>query len=118
MSDLIAWIEEALAPLGSVASRAMMGGRTLYCDGVIFAILADDDLWFKADATSDAVWDAAGCERFTYDMGGKTGVMNYRRAPGDVHDDMDEMRRWAEIAIAAGLRGQANKKPRKKVKQP
>ena len=115
---LYAWVQEALAPLGQVTMRRMMGGATLYLDGTVFAILDEDQIWFKADAESDAVWDAAGCERFTYDMGGKTGVMNYRRAPGDVHDDMDEMRRWAEIAIAAGLRGQANKKPRKKVKQP
>ena len=38
----------------------MMGGATLYCDGTVFAILAFDELWFKADAESDAAWDAAG----------------------------------------------------------
>ena len=113
MSDIIGWIEEALAPVGAVTSRAMMGGRTVYCDGIIFAIVADDELWFKADATSDAIWDEAGCDRFTYQMGEKTGTMNYRRAPGDVHDDPDEMRRWAEIAIAAGMRGQLKKAKRR-----
>ncbi|WP_380873723.1 competence protein TfoX [Sphingomonas sp. DBB INV C78] len=118
MSGLLAWIEEALAPLGTVTSRAMMGGRVLYCDGTIFAILGDEELWFKADAESDAIWDEAGCDRFTYQMRDRLESMNYRRAPGDVHDDPDEMRRWAEIAIAAGVRGQAKKKPRKKVKQP
>lgn len=102
---LLAWVEEALAPVGTVTKRAMMGGATLYLDGTIFAIVDDDLLWFKADATSDAVWDDAGCARFTYEMGkGRTGTMNYRRAPDDVYDDADALREWALLAVAAGAR--------------
>lgn len=109
-SGLIAWVGEALAPLGTVTRRAMMGGATLYLDGAIFAIVADDALWFKADAQSDAIWDAAGCPRFTYRMGeGRTGSMNYRRAPDDVHDDAEAMRHWAMIAVAAGQRAPVRK---------
>lgn len=108
---LIAWIEEALAPVGVVTWRAMMGGATLYCDGTIFAIASDDELWLKADAESDAAWDAAGCERFTYAMGeGRSGSMNYRRAPADVYDDADALREWAMLAIAAGARGPVRKR--------
>jgi DNA transformation protein and related proteins len=109
---LLAWIEEALEPLGTVTKRPMMGGATLYLDGTVFAIVADDELWFKADKISDDEWDAAGAERFTYDMGGKTGTMNYRRAPLDVHDDPDAMRRWASLALEAGLRAPKKAKSR------
>ena len=107
---LLAWVEECLDPLGRVTMRPMMGGATLYLDGIVFAIIAGDDLWFKADKVSDAEWDAIGAERFTYDMGGKTGTMNYRRAPLDAHDDAEAMRRWASLALEAGLR--ASKKKR------
>ena len=106
---LLAWVEECLAPLGKVTMRPMMGGATLYLDGAVFAIIADGELWFKADKVSDAEWDAVAAERFTYEMGGKTSTMNYRRAPLDVHDDPDAMRRWAALALEAGLRA-----PRKK----
>lgn len=51
---LIDWVAEALDPLGRVTHRAMMGGATLYLDGTIFAIVAADALWFKADPASDA----------------------------------------------------------------
>ena len=113
---LAAWVAEALEPVGTVTRWAMMGGATLYCDGTVFAILADGLLWLKADAASDAAWDAAGCDRFTYAMGeGRTGSMNYRRAPEDVYDDADELRRWAALAIAAGRRLPA-RKPRGGVK--
>lgn len=102
---LVDWVSEALAPVGDVTMRRMMGGATLYCDGTIFAIVALDDLWFKADKISDPVWDEAGADRFTYPRkDGKVGRMNYRRAPGDVHDDAEAMRHWAGIAIGAGRR--------------
>lgn len=116
-AGLVQWVEEALAPLGTVTKRHMMGGATLYLDGVVFAIVADDQLWFKADATSDAEWDADGCERLTYDMGGKTGTMNYRRAPDAVHDDAEAMQDRARLALAAGLRAAEKKRaatPRRK----
>lgn len=110
MDGLMDWVAEALAPR-ALTSRAMMGGRTLYGDGTVFAILADDQLWLKADALSDAAWDEAGCARFTYSFGeGKTGSMNYRRAPDDCYDDPDELRRWATLALDAGARAPAKKR--------
>lgn len=109
-AGLIDWVVEALEPIGVVSRRAMMGGATLYLDGTVFAIVDDDALWFKSDAVSDAVWDAEGCVRFTFDMGGKTGSMNYRRAPDDVYDDADAMQHWAAIAVEAGVRAPKKKK--------
>lgn len=104
-------VRESLEPMGAVTMRRMMGGATLYLDGTVFAILGDDALWFKADQDSDAQWDVAGCTRFTYaKRDGEAGTMNYRRAPDDVYDDLDEMRRWAEVALEAGLRSAAKKR--------
>ena len=104
-TGLIDWVEEAMVPLGCVSFRRMMGGATLYLDGTVFAIVLDDALWFKSDAVADAVWDAAGCRRFTYDRkDGSIATMNYRRAPDDVLDDADAMREWAGIAVEAGRR--------------
>ncbi len=112
-AGLIAWLEEALAPLGPLTHRAMMGGATLYCGGTVFAIVAGDALWFKADKVSDAAWDAAGAERFTYPRGHGVGTMNYRRASDSVYDDADELRRWAILALEAGGRAPA-RKPRRR----
>ena len=112
-AGLIDWVAEAMAPVGGVTSRRMMGGATLYCDGTVFAIVARDGLWFKADAVSDPEWDAAGCERFTAQMGDRVATMNYRRAPDDCLDDADELRHWGTLGLAAGLRAPA-RKPRRK----
>ena len=110
---IVAWVEEAMAPLGVVTMRPMMGAATLYCDGIVFAV-ADDALWFKADAVSAAEWDAAGCERFSFTgKDGEVQTMNYRRAPDGCYDDADELRRWAALALAAGRRAPVKKRKAK-----
>ena len=112
---LYAWVQEAAETLGQVSMRRMMGGATLYLDGVAFAILDEGELWLKADSQSDAIWDAEGCEKFSVTFkDGKVDVMNYRRAPQDVYDDPEAMRRWAALAVEAGLRAAAKRRPRKK----
>jgi DNA transformation protein len=102
---LLAWVQEALEPLGSASFRRMMGGATLYLDGTIFAILDEDEIWFKADEESNAIWDAEGRERFSVTFkDGTVDTMNYRRGPTDVYDDADAMRHWAKLALEAGAR--------------
>lgn len=113
-ANLVAWAEEALAPVGTVSMRKMMGACVLYLDGTIFAVV-EDEIWFKADAESAAIWDAAGCERFAITLkDGSVEHMNYRRAPSDVYDDAEAMQRWTALAIEAGLRGAARKRPKRK----
>ncbi|MBK9079406.1 MAG: TfoX/Sxy family protein [Hyphomicrobium sp.] len=47
-------IHESLAPLGALSARRMFGGASLYCDGILFALVDDDVLYLKADASSKA----------------------------------------------------------------
>lgn len=110
-AGLVAWVAEAMEPVGTITHRAMMGGATLYCDGLVFAIVDDDALYFKSDKVSAPLWDEAGCPLFTFT--GKDGVtqtMNYRRAPDDVHDDADALRRWAALALQASQRAPVKRK--------
>jgi len=115
---LYAWVEDAMEPLGRVSMRRMMGGATLYLDGTIFAIMDEGELWLKADDETNAIWDAEGCERFSVTFkDGRVDVMNYRRAPSDVYDDPEAMQHWARLAVEAGARGTAKRKPRTKTRK-
>ena len=111
---LYAWVQEALEPMGSVTMRKMMGGATLYLDGIIFAIMVDGELWMKSDAEADPVWDAVSRERFTVTFKDDTvDCMNYRRAPSDVYDDAEEMQRWVSVSVEAGRRRVVKKRPKR-----
>jgi DNA transformation protein len=110
---LYAWVQEAMEAIGVVTMRRMMGGATLYLDGTIFAIMDEGELWLKADADTDAIWDQEGCERFSVTFkDGRVDTMNYRRAPADVYDDPEALQRWAALAVEAGRRGASKKRKR------
>jgi DNA transformation protein len=111
---LYAWVQEALEPMGRVTMRKMMGGATLYLDGIIFAIMVDGELWMKSDAEADPVWDAVSTERFTVAFkDGKVDSMNYRRAPSDVYDDAEAMQKWTNVSVEAGRRRVVKKRPKR-----
>ena len=46
----VAFIAEQAAGAGDVRSRAMFGEHALYCDGVLVALVCDDELFVKATA--------------------------------------------------------------------
>lgn len=119
-AGLIAWVEEATAPLGTLTFRRMMGGATLYLDGAVFALVHQGELWLKADAETGAAWDEAGhTDKFTVVFkDGFVDVMNYRRAPEETCDDAEALQRWAALALEAGRRAAAKKKPRKRKTSP
>ena len=111
---LYAWVQEALEPLGSVTMRKMMGGATLYLDGIIFAIMVDGEIWMKSDAEADAIWDAVSQDRFTVTFkDGTVDMMNYRRAPSDVYDDAEAMQKWVSVSVEAGRRRVVKKRPKR-----
>ena len=85
--------------------RKMMGGAVLYCDGTVFALVADDELYFKSDTVNEGAFEAEGLGKFEFTgKDGKIATMNYRHAPLDSYDDPDAMRQWALLGIEAGQR--------------
>ena len=111
---LIAYLKDQMAPLGPIASRRMFSGAGLYCDGVIFALILRDTLYFKVDADNRAAYQAEGSTPFRYQARGKTvEIGTYWRAPDRLLDDVDEMLAWARAALAAGRRAATNK-PRRR----
>jgi DNA transformation protein len=109
------FIREQLSLLGPVTVRRMFGGHGIFLDGAMFALIADDTLYFKVDDASRPAYEAEGLEPFSYDAKSKKHViMSYSRAPERVLDDPDEMLLWAKPAFAAARRAAAAKQPAKK----
>ncbi|MBL8564399.1 MAG: TfoX/Sxy family protein [Hyphomicrobiaceae bacterium] len=100
---------ELLAGAGPVIARRMFGGAGLYADGIMFALVANDILYLKADAETEPRFRDAGMIPFTYTGRGKAVVMSYWRAPEHLYDEPDEMVEWARAAMAAARRAQAKK---------
>ncbi|GAA5170768.1 TfoX/Sxy family protein [Viridibacterium curvum] len=113
-ADYLAWCAELLAPLGRISHKRMFSGAGLYSDGIIVAIIIDDQLFLKTDAGNVAEFEAAGSSPFTYKTKtGKETRTSYWRAPDEAMDSPALMLPWARSALAASLRA-AQRKSRKK----
>ncbi len=99
-------LRDLFASLEALSFRSMFGGKAIYSNGLIFACMLDGNLMLKGDAQCAADYEAAGCERWTYNHAktGKLIAMPYWTAPDDAQDDADAMRPWARIAYEAALR--------------
>lgn len=107
-------LKDVLAPLGRVEVRRMFGGGGVYCDGMMFGLVADDALFLKADAATKAPFEAEGCGPFVYEGKGKPIAMSYWRMPERLLDEPDEMVAWARIALGVARRGAAARTVAKK----
>ncbi len=115
MSGLEDLLEELLAPLSGVTIRRMFGGRGVFRDGLMFALLSSRGVFYlKADEETAPAFVAEGCEQWMPEMTGRTMAMPYWRAPERLFDEPDEFADWAKAAYAAARRMEAAKaRPRK-----
>ena len=121
-SDFALYCCEILSSAGHCTAKRMFGGWGISTDGLTIAIIADlgsgEMLWLKADDENRHVWEAAGCERFTYasSKGGKpvSRGMNYYSAPEEAMDSAHAMAAWARMALQAALSAKNVKKAPKK----
>lgn len=112
-SEFLEFVIGQMAGLGQITARAMFGGHGLYCNGLFIAIIADEQLYFKADAQSQPHFEARGLRRFEYQARGKTVQLMYYEAPTEVYDDARAMTEWGQLALAAAVRAArpARRKP-------
>lgn len=109
MPDFVDYVVELLGPFGTVESRRMFSGHGIFLDGLMFAIVARDTLWLKADEMSRDEFVRAGCEPFQYDRSGKLATLGFYRAPVDALESPAQALPWARTAYAAALRANAKK---------
>lgn len=102
-SEYVALVEEILQPVGPVEVRAMFGGHGVFLDGVMFGLIAHDELYLKVDDANRAAFADSGLEAFVYQSGGRSITMSYHRAP-DVLEDWERLEPWVVSAIDASRR--------------
>ncbi len=112
-SEFVAFVVESLQPLGPVAARRMFGGHGLFLQGLMFGLIADDQLYLKADDGNRAGYAARGLPPFTFSSKGRTVETSYREAPSEGFDDPEILCDWAREAYAAALRADTRKARRR-----
>ena len=53
------FLREELAPLGHITMRRMFGKTGVFCDGLMFAMVTDNILYFRVDDGNRAAFNQA-----------------------------------------------------------
>jgi len=94
------FVHDMLEPMGPVAIRRMFGGAGVFLRGTMFALIADDVLYLKADAGNRDAFETLGCDPFVYQAGqGRVAEMSYYEMPPHLFDDPDELVEWARESL-------------------
>ena len=81
-----------LSPLGDVTSRAMFGGRGVFCDGVMFALIDTvGTVHLRADEATAEPFEQRGSQRHS--------KMPYWEIPDDIRADEPNLLEWAKHAL-------------------
>lgn len=110
MSEFVEYLKEVFAPFGAVQARRMFGGYGIYRDGIMFGLVENDILYFKADETTAQHFESRGLDQFEYSNKGKTVKLIYYQAPEEIFDSPEEATLWARRAFEVALLSKSKSK--------
>lgn len=94
-------LEFRLGAWGPIQVKRLFGGFALYRDGIIFGLVFRDQVYFKTNLDNRPDYVDAGMPPFQYARpSGRIISMSYYVVPPSVLEDLDELPRWADKALA------------------
>jgi DNA transformation protein len=97
-------VNDLLSGMEGVRARAMFGGHGIYKGDTMFAIIADDELYYKVDGSNRRDFESFGSEPFRYTVRGKKPVtMSYWKLPAEILDDRERLAEWTEKAVRVAI---------------
>ena len=116
----VTFIEDLFRDLGTIQCKSMFGGYGVYFRGRMFALIADDRLYMKTDASLAQEYEEQGSEPFIIRGDRKPIQMSYWSLPEDALEQPELAIQWANKSLAAAVRaakksgGVAGKRGKKK----
>jgi DNA transformation protein len=101
------FILEQLGRIKSVTARAMFGGVGIYANGLFFALIAEDRLYFKVNSETRPDFERLGREPFR--PFGDDSAMGYYEVPADVVEDGNLLSLWMNKAIEVASKARSGK---------
>lgn len=99
-----AFVLDLLAPL-QPGARRMFGGVGIMRDGLMFALLSHDTIYFRVDALTRKSFQDAGSGPFRYHRAGReVAIETYYAVPDAMYDEPEALLACAREALGAARR--------------
>ena len=101
---------DVFADIPGITSKSMFGGWGFYKDGIIFAIIAENQLYFKVDDINLPNFEKLNSHPFLYQKdNNKQTTMPYWQLPESIWDDPHELKKWVDESVQASMRSKKKK---------
>ena len=99
-------VKDLLSEFKGVRARAMFGGHGIFKEDTMFAIIVDDELYYKVGDSNRRDFEKLGSEPFTYKSKGrkKPVTMSYWKLPAEVMDDLQMLSEWTDKAMQVAIK--------------
>src|SRR5512132_3808295 len=91
------FVLEQLSRVTPVTGKSMFGGVGIYAQGLFFALIAENRLYFKVDDATRPDFEQREMEPFR--PFGEDTAMGYYEVPADVVEDVTQLEAWIKKAI-------------------
>lgn len=111
-NEFVEYVLDCMEGFGSLSARKMFGGFGLYIGKQIFAIIVDNELYFKADKLLGEEYAQQGSYPFTYEREGKKIALSYYLVPISVIEDKESLKSWfnRSMKVAKSLQAKVSRK--------
>jgi DNA transformation protein len=106
-------LDQLSRAIPGIRGRPMFGGVGIYSGQLFFALISDDTLYFKVDASTRPDFEARGMGPFR-PFGDEGGTMKYYQLPEDLLEDPEALRPWAEKAVEIARQSKARRPSRRR----
>lgn len=114
MSEFIQYIKEVFSDFGTVEIKRMFGGYGVFYNQLMIGLIADEELYLKADTDTENHFIEMDLSQFEYQKKDRVIKMSYYQAPEIIFDDPQQATIWADRAYQAAAHSSAGKSRRKK----
>ena len=94
-----------------VTFRPMMGAHVRYYNGKAFAIVENEELYFKGSKDVEEWYSARGSRRFSYKKEGEDAHLYYYLVSPEIYENKAVLEEWLTVALSVA------KLPKKKKKK-
>lgn len=112
--EYVAHIVDLLQFIGPVESKSMFGGFGMFLEGLMFGLVAGNELYLKVDTQNLQDYEDLGLQAFSFEKNDRQFKMSYYQAPEEAMEDAELLSDWASNAYCAAMRAAAKKGGKRK----
>lgn len=83
-----------------ITFRAMMGAHVLYYEGMAFAIVEKEELYFKGSKELMNWYISRNSKQFGYQKEGKEAHLYYFLVPPEIYENKTTRDEWLDVALS------------------